>query len=177
MVEGKERQYIPRPVWLQARALFLIEGLKCSEIAERLNIPNYQVDRMMRNGGWQEIRAANEHRAMRAQDEKAQREAEKVQELVAIQTEGILFKALDVCDRAADRADAKDLMLASSAVKNLHGVGRSARGQDLKTGIQINANSLSLNSFVVQGERVERNIIASAQPVASDLREMAESVI
>lgn len=119
---GERGPEIPVLLKLQARALYLNEGLPYRAISDRTGIPVETLHPMASKEGWVAARRAHKARLIASQDAKGDELRAQVEAQLAERAVLISQKALNVTEKGLDQGDldgAKQAQAASSALKNL----------------------------------------------------------
>ncbi len=130
---------------LQARALYLNEGLPYRAISARTGLAEASLHRMASQEGWVECRRAQKKRLIAAQDAKGDELRSQVEAQLAERAVLISAKALNVTEKGLDQGDlegAKQAQAASSALKNLVTSARVLQnpGSSVGEGSTVNLN-------------------------------------
>ena len=121
---------IPFATRATVRSLYVVHCKSPAEIASAIGLTGLQVRTLIARQGWTKDRDALLAKRDSKENESVARQIEQVNEVIAIRSEELTVRSLDLCAEALDCKDAKQLQMASSAARNLDQVRRSARNLD-----------------------------------------------
>lgn len=164
-----------RPIQLKVKKLYLVDGLSPSEIAEKVGLSPQSVSNLAYRNGWSHVRRRNEAKALAKVEDQARAAVEQALESVAIRTEGLVERGLDLAENAADAGDAKSFAMAAKGSRDLHAIWRLATGIDAHAAGSERAASLSI-VFARFPDASSQPEEKSADPVEVSAREIADEI-
>ena len=160
---------IPESIRLTVRSLYVLQGRGPAEIGPMVNLTPQQVKNLVGREGWTRLREkklkARSEAIEARMDERAKADVERVVEAVAVRSEELSIRSLDLSSEFLDAKDAKSLQMASGAAMNFVKIARMSRGLDQRQGERNGSgDQLNVSVFLVRGETVE-SAVKRAEPV------------
>lgn len=163
---------LPEQTRHSVRALYVVRGLSPAQIALAVNLTPEQVRNLISREKWTALRAKGENgRKSKIEAEtlaRADDDVKRTVEAVAILSEDLTLRSLNLCSEQLDAKDAKGLQMASGAARNFVQIARMSRGLDSRAqnspGNGANAGSATV-IFVGELPRAEKRIEKQAEAV------------
>ena len=159
---------IPFATRATIRSLYVVHCKGPAEIAALVALPRQKICDLVHKNGWTQERDAILSKRERQQTEEIVRQAEHVNEVVAVRSEELTVRSLDLCSEALDAKDARALQLASSSARNLDQIRRAARNLD-RSDQAKSGPTLNLAMFFTHGQATARPEQVNVTPAAPSL--------
>ena len=156
-----DRSVYTRTTIAKARALFVVKGMSITQISEKMDVPQGTLANWSAKGLWAAERDKRVESFQNTVFAHAEDENAAFLSSVKTQAEELTEDAFQVARNAVDRDSAKELQMASGAIRNFVEVYRVGAGLDQRNG---SGNTVNIGSIFCQMAPLEKQ----AEPVSTD---------